>query len=114
MMTKSKLPKGMNEFPPHIKRNRDRLRLIFKLVKSQQQYRQKCRMEGDALITKSIKYTINNVNSLPDDLAVYKAAQKEDEHHIAFCGEWSPYSNFHYSPFTVNRQKYHSSKQWIQ
>ena len=92
-MTKSKLPKGIyvnNEFPPHIKRNTDRLRSIFKLAKYQQHYREKCRMEGDVLIINGVKYTVNIVSSLPDDLAAYKAAQKEDEHHIVFHGEWSP------------------------
>ena len=40
--------------------------------------------------------------------------QKEDTETIAFHSEWNPYSNFHYSPFAVNRQKYHSAEQWIQ
>ena len=110
MSSKSKLPKGIyvnNELPPHIKCNQDRLRPILKLAKSTTNYKDKCKMEGDALIINGIRYTVNNIGSLPDELAAYRAAQKEDDHHIAFHGEWSSYSNFHHSPFQINEQNYH-------
>ena len=116
MSSKSKLPKGIfvnNEFPPHIKCNRDRLRPILKLAKSSTNYKDKCKMEGDSLIIDNIGYTVNNIGSLPDELAAYRAAQKEDNNHIIFHGEWSPYSNFHHSTFQINGQNYHSSEQWI-
>ena len=48
------------------------------------------------------------------DLAAYKAAEKLNDTHLVFSGELSPYLNFHYSPFTVNRQHFHSSEQWVQ
>ena len=33
---------------------------------------------------------------------------------IGFFGEFNPLSNFHPAPFKINRQSYHSSKQYIQ
>ena len=54
------------------------------------------------------------MSKLPPDLGAYKAAEKSNDTHIVFAGELSPYSNFHYSPFTINGQTYHSSEQWIQ
>ena len=47
-------------------------------------------------------------------LAAYKATEKSNDTHIVFSGELSPYSNFHHSPFIINGQQFHSSKQWVQ
>ena len=51
---------------------------------------------------------------LPRDIAASKAAEKTNETHLVFSGELSPYSNFHYSPFVINGQHFHSSEQWVQ
>ena len=40
--------------------------------------------------------------------------QKTDDQYLAFHGEWSPFSNFYHSPFTIEGQYYHSAEQWIQ
>ena len=116
MNSKSKLLKGIhvnNEFSPQIKQNRDRLRPILKLAKSSSQYKDKSRLEGDVLIINGQRYTVN-INTLPKDLAAYKAMQKEDTETIAFHSKWSSCSNLHYSPFTLNGQKYQLAEQWIQ
>ena len=51
---------------------------------------------------------------LPIEIAAYQSAQKMDEQYLAFHGEWSPFSNFHHSPFNIEGQSYHSAEQWIQ
>ena len=86
---------------------------MLRLAKSQSHYRDKCRLAGDRLIVNSVSYTVHDLNKLLDDLAPYKAAQRENAEYIAFHEEHSPWSNFHPSPFIVDNQQYHSAEQWI-
>ena len=103
-----------DEYLMNVKRNRNKLRPIFRLAKGLPHYREKCHMSGDKLIINGVSYTINDLNKLLSDLAPYLAAQKENAEYIAFHGELSLWSNFHRSPFVLNGQQYHSAKQWIQ
>ena len=100
MSGKCKLPVGIyvnEEYPIDIKKTRDRLRPILKLAKSKPEYCEKSRMENDKLVTNGIKYSWDDPEQLPPDLAPYKVAEKSNDHHIAFQGALSPYSNFHHS-----------------
>ena len=97
-----------------MKRNRDRLRPILKYAKNHQSYKDKCKLQGDKLIIKGIKYTVDTICNLPPELAAYKAAEISNDTHLAFHGEHSPYSNFHPSPFNINGDNFHSSEQFIQ
>ena len=50
---KCKLPAGIyanEEYPIHIKRTRDRLLPILRLAKSQPEYQEKSRLDGDSLL----------------------------------------------------------------
>ena len=117
LSNKRALPGGIyanEEFAIHIKQNRDRLRPILCLAKSLPQYREKSKMVSDKLIINGISYGIDDIHTLPPELAAYKAAEKSNETHLVFAGELSPYSNLHKSPFTINGQEFHSSEQWIQ
>ena len=117
MSIKTKLPQGLyinNEYPIQVKRARDTLHLILRLVKSIPSYRDKSKIEGDHLVINGIKYRIQDIHSLSPELAGYKAAQEEDEEFIAFQGELSPYSNFHHAKFIIDNHTCHSSEQWIQ
>ena len=114
---KPKLPTGIyanEEYPIHIKRTRDRLLLILKLAKSQPEYRERSRLDSDSLLINGTRYTIDDLDRLPTDIAAYKAAEKLNETHIVFSGELSPYSNFHRCSFVIDDQIYHSSEQFIQ
>ena len=102
-----------NEFSPHVKRNRDRLQPILCLAKDNPKYRDKLKLEGDNLVIQGLRCAVNDIHKLPMDLAAYQSAQKEDDQYLAFHGEWSPFSNFHTSPFSVDGKQYHSSEQWI-
>ena len=97
-----------NEYPLHVKRIRDTLRLILRLTKNNPQYKEKSKLEGDHLVINGTNFGICNLNKLPSDLAPYKAAQKEDSSDIAFHGELNPYSNFHRSNFMLNDHQFHS------
>ena len=117
MSGKSNLPPGLyvnHEYPPHIKRNRDRLRPILRLAKSTQKYKDKCRLENDTLVLDGNRFSINDIPTLPEEVAAYKSAQKVDDEKIAFHGEFSPFSNFHKSPFTWKDHNFHCAEQFIQ
>ena len=102
------------EYPLHIKQNRDRLRPILRLAKSLPQYRDKCKMIGDRLMINGTTYKVEDIPNLPLDLAAYKAAEKSNDSHLVFSGDLSPYSNLHRRPFILNGQNFHSAEQWIQ
>ena len=117
MLIKNKLPTGIyinNEYPLHVKKIRDTLRPILRLAKSNPRYTEKSKLEGDHLVINGTRYGMSDLNKLPSDLAPFKAAQKEDNSHIAFHGELSPYSNFHRSTFVLHDHQFHSMEQWIQ
>ena len=117
MSGKSNLPPGLyvnHEYQPHIKKNRDRLRPILRLAKNSSSYKDKCRLENDVLILNGNRYTIDDIANLPEEIAAYKSAQRVDDSSLAFHGEFSPFSNFHKSPFTWNHQTCHCAEQFIQ
>ena len=68
----------------------------------------------DYLVINGTRYSINEINKLPEEIAAYKSAQKMDDHTLAFHREFSPFSNFHPCRFMVNHQSFHSSEQFLQ
>ena len=112
MGIKSKLPQEIyinNEYPIHEKRARDKLHPILRYVKSLPNYRDKSKIKGDHLVINRVNCGIPDIDKLPSDIAAYKAAQKENNHYIAFHRELIPYSNFHHSKFMINNNQYHSA-----
>ena len=111
------MPSGIyvdNEYPPHVKRNRDRLRPILQVAKKNPNYRDKSKLENDKLVINGTRYTLNDIHKLPEDLSAYKAAERQNEECLAFHGEFSPLSNFHPSPFKISNQRFHCMEQYIQ
>ena len=91
MSGKSNLLPGLyvnHEYPPYIKRNRDRLRPILRLAKNSQKYKNKCRLENDILVLDGNRYTIDDIATLPEEVAAYKSAQKVNDSRLAFHGEF--------------------------
>ena len=86
------------EFPLHIKRNRDTLRPVLRLAKSLPEFHTKSKIENGCLVINGITYTVNDLHRLPPELAAYKAAQKSNTDVIGFHRELIPWSNFHLSP----------------
>ena len=60
------------EYPPDIKKVRDRLRPILKLAKSLPDLKDKSHMENDKLVINGIKYGLEHLNKLPVELTPYK------------------------------------------
>ena len=117
LLLSCKLPAGIyanEEYPIHVKRTWDKLLPILKLAKSLPAYHEKSRLDGDKLVINGTRYSVDELDRLPAEIAAYKAAEKSNDSHIIFAGELSPYSNFHPSSFTIKGQTYHSSEQYIQ
>ena len=117
LQSKHNLPSRVfmnEEYPTHMKKNCDVLRPILKLAKGLPDYRERTKLQGDKLIINGIPSGVNDLHQLPVELAVYKAAQKEDENMIVFHGELSLYSNFHPSPFIIEGQRCPTAEHWIQ
>ena len=66
------------------------------------------------MVINGTTYKVDDIPNLPPDLVAHKVAEKSNERHIVFAGDLSPYSNLHRSPFTINRQMFHSAEKWIQ
>ena len=61
LRNKKNLPPGINvneEFPIQVKKARDRLHPIFRMVKSKDKYKDKCKLQGDKLVINGKKYTM--------------------------------------------------------
>ena len=117
LQSKCNLPSGVfmnEEYPSHMKKNRDVLRPILKLDKGLPDYRERTKLQGDKLIINGIPYGVKDLHRLQVELAAYNAAQKEDENTIVFHGELSPYSNFHPLPFVIEGQRFPTAEHWIQ
>ena len=78
------------------------------------QYKEKCKLTQDRLIIDGTTYRVEDILKLPDDLAAFKSAEKNNDTHLVFTGDLSPYSNLHVSPFKINGQEFNSTEQWIQ
>ena len=102
------------EYPIQVKKDRDRLRTVFQMIKSNPKYREKCNLQGDKLMVDGVKYTVDNLGDLPIELAAYQAAKKCNDTTLVFHGEWSPFSNFHPSPFLMDGILYNLVEHYIQ
>ena len=117
LMNRQNLPPGIyvnEEYPIQIKRVRDRLRPVYWMIKSKSKYKDKCKLQGDKLVVDGVKYTVDTLGSLPLELSAYQAAEKRNDEALVFHGEWSPYSNFHFSPFSVDGILFRSAEHYIQ
>ena len=74
------------EYPLHIKQNRDKLRPIFRLGKSFPQYRDKSKMVNDKLIINGNSYGVEDIPTLPPDLAAYKVQKGLMTHTLSSPG----------------------------
>ena len=59
------------------------------------------------------KFTLNNLEQIPDQLNAFKCTSKSDDDTIGFFGAINPLSNFHPAPFSIDGVDYISSEQYI-
>ena len=114
---KSYLKKGIyldREYNEETENNRRILRPIIKVARGKEEYKKKCKMEGDSLIIKGKTYTMHNLLTLPEEINGYNSMSKHDCDSIGFFRELNPMSNFYRCSFDVDGVKYHSAEQFIQ
>ena len=63
---------------------------------------------------KGIKYMVNNISKIPEEISAMKATQKMYGKTLCYFGELSPFSNLHPYRFCLHNTDYHSSEQYIQ
>ena len=114
---KRRLGRGIfadQEYGPETERNRKLLRPIFNAARKHEDYKGKCKLEGDQLILQGKEYTVDMIGTLPPKINGFRATSKADGRTLAFFGELNPLSNFHPSEFEHNGIIFHSSEQLIQ
>ena len=102
------------EYTEEIERKCKMLLPILKTARHLTGYKKKCKLEEDTLVIKGRKFTLNNLDQLPDNLNTFKCTSKSDDNTIGFFGAINPLSNFHPAPFTLEGVEYISSEQYIQ
>ena len=114
---KKNLAKGIyanKEYSQETEKCRRTLRHILKAAKNIDEYKQKCKIEGDTLIIKSQKYTIKDLHKLPEKLNVLSVTSNMNNDVLAFFGALNLLSNFHSCNFTVGKNTFNSGEQFIQ
>ena len=71
-------------------------------------------MDKDKLVIRGRKYTLANLNQLPEDLSPFSITSKESDTCVGFFGALNPLSNFHPAKFEINDEEFISSEQYIQ
>ena len=90
------------------------LRPILCAAKQKSEYRYKSRLKGAKLVIDGKRYSVNDLDRLPDSLQPFEVSTKANEETLGFFGELCPFSNFYRINFTFNGATYHSSEQFIQ
>ena len=77
--------------------NRRKLYPIFKKAKSIEEYKTKVSLNSDVLVINSIRYTVDDLQNLPENLQVRQFSEKTNEKYFVFGGIYSdscPFSNW--------------------
>ena len=89
--------------------NRKKLYPIFKAAKKMQKYENKVYMYEDTLVLNNIRYTVNDLDNLPDDVHPKKFCTKSNDTTEVFGGilsEYSVLSNWSPSKIEYNNHVY--------
>ena len=115
--SKKHLPKGVfvdRQYSNETERRRRRLRPILQAARRLSKYQGECRMEADVLVIKGIRYTMKNIDQLPEDLNTFKVSSVTSDEACVFFGELNPFSNFYPVGFYESGDYFSSSEQYIQ
>ena len=102
------------EYTDEIEWKRKMLLPILKTARHLKDYKKKCKLEESTLTIWGQKFTLNNLEQLPDQLNAFKCTSKTDNNTVGFFGAINPLSNFHPAPFSLDGVDYISSEQYIQ
>ena len=117
LANKSYLPNGVfvdRQYSEETENKRRILRPIYKAAKNHSTFRGRCTMEGEYLKLHGIRYSVDDINKLPEELNSFKCTNRETQDVLGFFGELNPLSNFYNCEFQYQNLVFHSSKQLIQ
>ena len=65
---------------------RKKLYAIYKKAKTVEKYKMKCSMSGDVLILDSVRYTVNDLLDLPEELKPRQFSERSNDEYLVFGG----------------------------
>ena len=71
------------------------------------------KLSGNFLLFNSKRYSINNLSDLPDALQPSRVFTPEKANQVASFKKFSPLSNHHHSPFTVEGKHFNCMEQFL-
>ena len=98
------------DFPPEVEKKRAFLRPYLKAAYSTGN---KAVLVGDQIMVNAKKYTVDELDQLPEAMGPDKVALKEDQGTLLFYRSDAYMSNFHKSSLTVNNIKYNCVEQYF-
>ena len=102
------------EFNLETEKCRRTLRPILHAAKQKPEFCYKSSMDGSKLVIDGKRYSVSELDKLPQKLSPFEVMTKSNDDTIGFFRELCPFSNFHPVAFIHNGQSYHSGKQLIQ
>ena len=93
------------EFNLETEKCRKTLQPILRAAKQEPEFRYKSRMDGPTLVIDGKKYSVNELDKLPQKLSPFEVTTKSNDETVGFFGELCPFSNFYPAAFTHNGQQ---------
>ena len=97
------------DFPQEVEKKRSFLRPYLKAAYAT---KRRATLSGDTLIVESLKYTVNTLDQLPDDMKPEKVAVKRSCNITSFFRSDAFLSNFHAANFEIGNKAYNSVEQY--
>ena len=101
------------DFPPHIKKNRDKLMPIYLSARRCEEVKN-VSLTLDQLRINGKLFTVENLNELPDQLDLKKTSTIQTENAVVFSSKYSILSNLHIMDVMLDGRIYNSNEQYIQ
>ena len=97
LANRSYLPDGVfldRQYSEETENKRRILQPIYKVAKNDTSYRGCCTMEGEFLKIRGRKYSVDDIDKLPEELNSFKCTSKETQSALGFFGELNPSLQF--------------------
>ncbi len=99
------------DFPADTERKR---RSLYPVLRRAKDLKKKASMKNDKLVIDGTAYTVDTVGGIAESLHMREVSEMQHENFHLFTGQYSPFSNFAKSPFTLHGTTYSSNEQYFQ
>ena len=87
---------------------------LYPILRAAREKNHKCKLVVDKLIIDGRKYTLQTLDSLPDDIHPKTLHEKQTEKAVLFYGGYSIFSNFYKANFEIDKKVYNCCEQFFQ